>query len=122
MADKKILIIDDEEDIRELVKMTLGDKYEIIEAYDGLSGLDIAREEKPDLILLDMMMPIVSGKDVCKRLKSSKDTDKIPIVILTAGGIEAAMKGMSEKADYFIIKPFSTDQLEAKVEQALSKD
>jgi len=94
MADKKILIIDDEEDIRELVKMTLGGKYEIIEAYDGLSGLDIAREEKPDLILLDMMMPIVSGKDVCKRLKSSRDTYEIPIVVLTAGGIEAAMKGM----------------------------
>ncbi|MCK9554267.1 response regulator [bacterium] len=118
---KKILIIDDEEDIRELVKITLGAKYEVIEAYDGLSGLDIVKDEKPDLILLDMMMPIVSGTDVCKRLKSSPDTADIPIVIITAGGIEAAMKGMSEKADQFLIKPFTTDQIEEKVDKLLNK-
>src|SRR4051812_11200167 len=82
---KKILLADDEEDIKIVLRMFLESKgYRVVTAYDGLDALDQAKNEKPDAILLDIMMPLLDGFEVCKKLKSQPDTQNIPVVMLSA--------------------------------------
>ena len=117
---KKILIVDDEPPIREILKCNLGKEgYNIIEASDGASAVDIALEEKPDLILLDIMLPKLDGLSVCKRIKQSLN---IPIIMLTAkdGEIDKIL-GLELGADDYITKPFSVRELVARVKANLRK-
>ena len=82
---KKLLIVDDEDGVRALVRMTLDNGlYEIIEASDGLEALDLAREHHPDLVLLDVMLPDLSGMDVCRKIKDDPDLASTTVVMLTA--------------------------------------
>jgi len=119
---KKVLIVDDESHIVELVRVCLEDTdYDIIEAYDGQEALDKARSEKPDLILLDIMLPKMDGYEVCKNLKTDDSTKSIPVVMLTAKGQEVdKVKGFQSGADSYMTKPFSPLRLLTELEEKLS--
>ncbi len=109
---KKILIADDESNIRLLVSSMLGKDYTVIEASDGEETIDIARSQKPDLILMDILMPKVDGYTACHAIKTEQATKAIPVVMLTAVGYELNKKLAEEVgADGYITKPFSPRDL-----------
>ena len=109
---KKILIADDESNIRLLVSSMLGKDYTVIEASDGEETIDIARSQKPDLILMDILMPKVDGYTACHAIKTEQATKAIPVVMLTAVGYELNKKLAEEiGADGYITKPFSPRDL-----------
>jgi len=120
---KKVLVVDDELNIRLLVKIILGNSYDVLEASNGDEALIKAQEEKPDLILLDIMMPGKDGFTTCNELKSSKATRGIPVVMLTALQHQLNEKlALSLRADGYIRKPFtSRDILNALDSMLLSK-
>ena len=119
---KKILIVDDEPHIVELVRVCLEDtEYDIVEAYDGEEALSKAREEHPDVILLDIMLPKKDGYEVCRELKTNDETREIPIVMLTAKGQEVdKVKGFQSGADSYMTKPFSPLRLLTELEEKLT--
>jgi two-component system alkaline phosphatase synthesis response regulator PhoP len=123
MAKKKILVVDDEEDILELVRYNLSrEGYKVLCASSGEEGLKIARAEKPDLIVLDLMLPGFDGLDVTRRLKGDDDTRKIPIVMLTAKEEESdIVTGLELGAEDYITKPFSPRVLVARVRAVLRR-
>ena len=117
---KTILIVDDEQPIREILVYNLRKEgYNTIEASDGLTAVDLALEKKPDLILLDIMLPKLDGLSVCKRIKNSLN---VPILMLTAkdGEIDKIL-GLELGADDYITKPFSVRELVARVKANLRK-
>lgn len=116
---RKLLIADDEDGVRSLVRMTLeADAYEILEARNGDEALEVAREHRPDLMFLDVMMPGSSGVEVCRALKSDAETADITIIMLTAQSLEQDREeGLAAGADDYFTKPFSPVSLLTKVEQ-----
>ena len=117
---KTILIVDDEQPIREILVYNLRKEgYNTIEASDGLTAVDMALDKKPDLILLDIMLPKLDGLSVCKRIKNSLN---VPILMLTAkdGEIDKIL-GLELGADDYITKPFSVRELVARVKANLRK-
>lgn len=116
---KKILIVDDQPDIRRLINLTLGRRYEITEATDGTSALSQISAARPDAIILDVMMPGgIDGIDVLKRVKNDEELRDIFVVMVTAKGqasdLEYALKA---GADGYLIKPFSPLQLMALLQE-----
>ncbi|HOE97659.1 MAG TPA: response regulator [Candidatus Sumerlaeota bacterium] len=109
----KVLLADDEEDVKVVLKMFLESKgYDIVTAYDGLDAIDQARTHKPDVILLDIMMPLVDGFEVCRKLKGDPETAEIPIIMLSAAShAESVQKGLDAGAAEYLIKPFEPEQL-----------
>jgi two-component system, OmpR family, alkaline phosphatase synthesis response regulator PhoP len=124
MTKEKILVVDDEEDILELVRYNLSrEGYKVLSATSGEEGLKSARAEKPDLIILDLMLPGVDGLDVTRRLKGDEATRKIPIVMLTAKGEESdIVTGLELGAEDYITKPFSAKVLVARIRTVLRRD
>ena len=118
---KKILLVDDEKDIVEVVASRLrASNYNVILAYDGQEALDKAHKEKPDLIILDLMLPKMDGYKVCGLLKFNEKYRKIPIIMLTARGQDSDMKmGQEVGADAYIIKPFDSQVLLGKIKELL---
>jgi DNA-binding response OmpR family regulator len=118
----KILIAEDERDIRDLIKFTLQYAgHQVIATTNGEEALASALNEAPDLILLDVRMPRMSGYETCKEIKSNKSTQHSPIVFLSAKGQKAEVEtGMEAGAEKYIIKPFSPDQLIEQVKTILS--
>ncbi len=112
---KRVLIVEDEKNIVDIIRFNLDrEGYDVIEAYDGETGLALARSEKPDLILLDVMLPKMIGFDVCKALRG--DGDNVPVIILTAREEEEdKVLGLELGADDYITKPFSMRELIARV-------
>lgn len=121
---RKLLIAEDEDGIRSLVKMTLArNEYEIIEAVDGEEALALAREHHPELILLDVMMPGLSGFDVCRALKEDPATAQATVVMLSARSQEADREqGMASGADDYFTKPFSPIALLRKMDEVYRRD
>jgi len=122
MSDKKkILLADDEEDIKMVVQIFLESRgYEVLTAFDGLSALDMIRTEKPDLVLLDVMMPVVNGFEVCTRMKADPEMRDIPVVMLSAmAQSESVDKGLSAGAADYIVKPFEPSALEEVIGKIL---
>ena len=119
----RILVVDDDPNIRELIVETLDDgKYETIEARDGNEALEICANEKPDIIVLDVMMPDIDGLEVCLRLRNEALTCHIPIILLTAKGmLEDKIRGMQTGADDYLTKPFDPLELEARIEMHLRR-
>ncbi|MDD5449400.1 MAG: response regulator [Candidatus Omnitrophica bacterium] len=117
----KILFVDDETDLVTVVTFRLKNAgYEVVTAYDGQEGLDKARSEKPDLIILDLMLPKVNGYKVCKTLKSEDKYKAIPIILFTARAQETDKKmGKEVRADAYIVKPFEPETLLAKIRELL---
>ena len=112
---KTVLIVEDEKNIVDIVRFNLQrEGYDTLEAYDGEAGLALARERKPDLILLDVMMPKMMGFDVCRALRG--EGDNVPVIILTAREEEEdKILGLEIGADDYITKPFSMRELMARV-------
>jgi two-component system phosphate regulon response regulator PhoB len=124
MAIKKhILCIEDELDIQEIIAYNLGNNgYQVSLAADGLSGLELAQKQLPDLILLDMMLPKLNGMQVCERLKSNAKTQAIPIIMLSARSEEAdVIGGLGQGADDYMTKPFSQAELLARINVVLRR-
>lgn len=119
----KILIVDDEEHIVELLKFNLEVKgYKVLCAYDGVDGFNLAKEEKPDLVLLDLMLPGIDGIEVCRRMKSDSELKKTPVIMLTAKNLEQdKIKGLEIGADDYMTKPFSVKELMARVKAVLRR-
>jgi len=112
MDKKKILIADDEQSVRELVKRLLSQNHIVLEAGDGEEAIEIARREEPDLILMDIMMPKVDGYTACYQIKQDQATKAIPVVMLTGVGHELNKKLSWEVgARGYITKPFSLQGL-----------
>lgn len=120
---KKILVVDDEAQLVDMVKMRLeANNYDVITASDGQLALERARGEKPDLIILDLMLPKIDGYKVCRMLKFDEKYKKIPIIMFTARAQESDMKrGAEVGADAYITKPFDSKLLLNKIEELISK-
>ncbi len=120
---KKILVVDDERDLVELIAMNLQrNGYEVVTAHDGATGLDLARKQRPDLVVLDVMMPGLSGRDVTMALRSDPETSAMPILMLTAKTEETdIIVGLSMGADDYVTKPFSMKVLMARVAAVLRR-
>jgi len=117
---KKILIVDDDKNIVELVKLTLGDEYDYIDAFNGIEALQKAKKEKPDLVLLDIMMPDMDGYEVCQRLGADPETKDIVIAMLSAKKEDHdILEGIDVGAIAYITKPFNATELVEKVEELL---
>lgn len=123
MAKEKILVVDDEEDLVELVKYNLErEGYGVICVGTGEDALTSAREDTPELIILDLMLPGVDGLDVCKDLKRNEKTRHIPVIMLTAKTEDSdIVSGLELGADDYITKPFSPRVLLARVKAALRR-
>jgi len=120
---RTILIVEDEHDLADLVAFNLEKEgYLPVIAKDGVSGLEQARIASPDLILLDLMLPGMSGIDVCKTLKTNERTAFIPVIMLTAKGEEIdRVVGFEVGADDYIVKPFSTRELLLRIKAVLRR-
>lgn len=118
--EKKILIVDDEKPIVDILKFNLlKDNYTVIEAYDGEEGLNKASDEKPDLILLDVMLPKMNGFEVCKKVR---EKSAVPIIMLTAREEEVdKVLGLELGADDYITKPFGVREVLARVKANLRR-
>lgn len=119
----RILIVEDEEDIRELIRYNLDrEGFDVIAAATGEEALVAARARRPDLVLLDLMLPGIQGLEVCRRLRSGPETAGVPIIMVTAKGEEAdIVAGLEMGADDFVTKPFSPRELTARVRSVLRR-
>ncbi|MFA4991881.1 MAG: response regulator [Candidatus Omnitrophota bacterium] len=120
---KRILIVDDEEDIVNILKFRLeANNYSVLSAFDGQDALERARSERPDLIILDLMLPKLDGYKVCRALKSDENYKDIPIIIFTARAHEENGEDGGEiKADAYVAKPFEPQELLEKIRGLLAK-
>ncbi|UCC69630.1 MAG: response regulator [Armatimonadota bacterium] len=121
----RILVVDDEEAVRTLaaacIRHGLGEQHETLEAHDGEEAIAAAERERPDLILLDIMMPRMDGFEACRRLKRCVTTKHIPIVFLTALGAEKDVaEGLALGGDSYVVKPFNAVTLAAQISELLS--
>jgi two-component system, OmpR family, phosphate regulon response regulator PhoB len=118
---KKILIVDDQKEIRELLLMAIPEKkYEVMQAGNGKEAVEIARLNKPDIILMDVLMPELNGLEATKILKNDPETKECKIVILTAMDQKTdCKKGFEFEADAYVAKPFSPLALVKKIEEML---
>ena len=119
----KILVIDDEDDVLDFISYNLKrEGYEIILANDGQMGLDMAKEENPDLILLDIMMPDIDGIEVCRQLRNDKEFDQTIIAFLTARGEDyTQVAALDYGGDDFIIKPIKPTILKSRIKALLRR-
>lgn len=119
----KILIAEDEPDIRELVAFTLRFAgHEVVAAANGEEAVQLATREFPDLILMDVRMPRMTGYDACRIMKANADLKDIPVVFLSAKGQDAEIQtGLEAGAEEYLLKPFAPDQLTDRVRAILSK-
>ena len=119
----KVLIVEDEANIRQLVKYNLEkESFQVLEAEDGLLGLRLGKAEKPDLVLLDLMLPQMDGLEVCRSLKGNPATAALPIIMLTAKSEEIdKVIGLELGADDYMTKPFSPRELVARVKAVLRR-
>jgi DNA-binding response OmpR family regulator len=118
-----VLLAEDDADIRDLVTFKLRQQgYEVRAFEDGLSALASARDEMPDLALLDITMPGMSGMDVCRELRADPATADVPIILLTARAQESDIEtGFSVGADDYVVKPFSPRELVSRVQAVLAR-
>lgn len=119
----KILIVDDEKDIVELISYNMErEGFSVAKAYDGESALQTIRTQKPDLIILDLMLPKLNGLDVCRNVRRNPQTAALPIIMLTAKGDEIdKIIGLEVGADDYVTKPFSVKELIARVRSVLRR-
>lgn len=120
---EKILLVDDHSDIRRLIRITLGRSFEVLEAEDGATGLEIARRQKPDLVVLDIMMPgPLDGMQVLDAIKADPELVNTRVIMVTAKGQASDYEaGMARGADAYFIKPFSPLQLVACIKETLAR-
>lgn len=120
---QKILVVDDEPDVVMLMERALrADGFDVVTAYDGIEALGMAEAELPDLILLDIMMPMMSGYEVCQQLRANEATRAIPVLcVSSAHSPDARAQSLRSGAATLIVKPFSPAELIAQVRRYLRK-
>ncbi len=123
MSKEKILVVDDEQDLVKLVRYNLEkDGYKVETAYNGEDALFLARKARPELVILDLMLPGIDGLEVCKKLKTDPELANVAIIMLTAKGEEADITlGIKLGADDYVTKPFSPKELVARVRAVLRR-
>jgi DNA-binding response OmpR family regulator len=123
MSKPKVLIIDDDDTYRSVISDVLTESgYRVIEARSGMEGLDQARQGDPDVILLDIMMPVMDGYQTCRQLRHTPATRDIPIIMLTAlTDSEARFKSKEVGADDYIAKPYPPREMENRIERQLRR-
>ena len=120
MGKKSVLVVDDEPSVRSLISSLLSEDYTVFQASDGEEAVSAAREHKPNLILMDMMMPKVDGYTACYNIKSEPGLKEIPVIMLSGVGHDLNKKlGMQFGADGYITKPFNLEELEEIVKKYL---
>lgn len=120
---QKILIVDDEMDTLLPLKRSMeAEGYIVVEAYDGFEGIEKAKDEIPELIILDIMLPGMDGIEVCSQLKKDEVTQNIPIIMLTAKDeIRDKVEGLEIGADDYVTKPFNLKELKARIKSVLRR-
>jgi phosphate regulon transcriptional regulator PhoB len=120
---KRVLIIEDDRDIVELVRYNLANEgFQVNAAFDGSSGLSTLKKTPPDLLLLDLMLPKMSGLDICREIRKDESLNRLPVLMLTARGDEAdRVVGLEMGADDYVTKPFSPRELIARVKALLRR-
>jgi two-component system phosphate regulon response regulator PhoB len=123
MSGETVVVIEDEPDIREVITLQLGrDGFRVSESSDGREGLDLVRRLRPDVVLLDVMLPGMDGIEVCKALKADAETRSIPVIMVTARDDETdVVLGLGVGADDYVKKPFGTKELVARVKAVLRR-
>ena len=115
-----VLVVEDEDDYLWLISSGLTDDYSVIEARDGKEGLEKAVEHVPDLVLTDLMMPVMDGVELCRRLKANVETSHIPVIMLTAkSAVEDQVEGLESGADDYVTKPFNMLLLKTRIQNLL---
>ena len=124
MDRKTILIVDDEPDILRLTSLRLKKLgFDVITAVNGKEAVRVVKSEKPDLILLDLALPLMSGDEVCRKLKNDEKVKHIPIILFTAhSDTMTAEKAKELGADDYVVKPFHSEELTGKVEMILAQE
>ena len=123
MSKQTILVVDDEQDLLDLIEYNLKKEgFDVLRAEDGVEGMEVAREHKPDLVLLDIMMPKMNGIEVVERMRDDKKLKRIPIIFLTARGDEKTeVEGLNKGGDDYITKPISTTKLISRIKAVLRR-
>ena len=123
MSPKQILVIEDETDIREMLALRLKkERFQVLEAGEGMTGLKKAQEEQPDLVLLDLMLPFMNGLDILRKLRENRKTAQLPIIIVSAKGEESdVIVGLELGADDYVTKPFNMSVLLARINALLRR-
>ncbi len=117
-----ILIVEDNIDLRNYISESLCNSYQIITAENGKQGLELAIESIPDLVVSDLMMPVMNGIEMCKHLKTDERTNHIPLVMLTArADRESKIEGLETGADDYIVKPFDTEELQIRIKNLIEQ-
>ncbi|HTY13495.1 MAG TPA: response regulator [Candidatus Omnitrophota bacterium] len=121
---KKILIVDDEPEILAILKFRISNwGFDPITASSGQEGIDLAFEQRPDLLLLDVMMPGMDGFEVLKKIKSNESTKGIPVIMVTVAAAKADIeKGMSLGASFYLTKPYDAQELHHRITQLLGSE
>ena len=119
----KVVIAEDEPDIRDLIKFTLQFAgYEVFAGGNGEEGYELAKREKPDLVLMDVRMPRMTGYEACRKIKSDPELKHIPVIFLSAKGQDSEIQsGLDAGAEEYLLKPFAPDQLTERVRAVLHK-
>ncbi len=117
----RILVVDDEPDVVMLIERALlAEGFDVITAYDGILALDLATTERPDLVLLDIMMPMMSGYEICQQIKANPLTQHIPVVCLSsAHSMDARARSRQVGAETLLMKPFAPSELVAQIRRHL---
>jgi len=123
MPTKRILVIEDETDIREMISLRLKkERFGVLEASEGMTGLKKALEEQPDIVLLDLMLPFTSGLDILRKIRANRKVAQMPIIVISAKGDESdVIVGLELGADDYIIKPFNMSILIARINALLRR-
>lgn len=122
MKTGKVLIVDDEINITELISVNLEENFNVVCCHDGLDAVELAKKEIPDIILLDIMIPGIDGFEVCRRIRNDESTRKIPIIMLTVKREENdKVRGLKLGADDYITKPFGINELLARIDAVLRR-
>jgi CheY-like chemotaxis protein len=118
---ERILVVDDDLAVRELIELTLHQAgYTVLSAADGKTAVEMARKERPDLVLLDVRLPVMDGYEACRQITSDPQTKYIPVVFVSARGqIEEIRLGLSAGAVDYFVKPFLPDSLKKRIQELL---
>lgn len=122
MRKMKVLTVDDDPDILDVLNLTLSEHYQVFQASDGKAGMELVLQKMPDLVICDYMMPVMNGRELCKALKKDILLRHIPVIMLTGKGeVQDRISGIEAGADDYMIKPFDPDELLVRIKSILKR-